>query len=64
MLSRGRISRLRSCPKSIKIKRLFFKIKAKSMEVIVPIGVLDDNLHIRVDCLGGFDDKFTTCIGH
>ena len=64
MLSRGRISRLRSCPKSIKIKRLFFKIKAKSMEVIVPVWIFDDNFHIRVDCLGGFDDEFTTCISH
>ena len=34
------------------------------MEVVVPVGVLDDDLHLGVHFLGGIDHKFAACISH
>ena len=32
--------------------------------MVVPVGVLDDDLHLGVHFLGGIDHKFATSIGH
>ena len=64
VLCRTRVARLRACPDAIKIGRLFLKIEAKAVEMIVPIGIFHNDLYLGVHLLSGVYHQFTPRISH
>ena len=51
MLGTGRISCLSTRPDAIEEFRTVFQVKAKSLEMIIPVGIFDDDFHLRIHCL-------------
>ena len=51
MLGTAWIARLRTSPDAIKELRTILQVKAKSLKMIIPVGVLDDDFHLGVHCL-------------
>ena len=64
MLRRTRVARLGACPEAVEVEGLLLQVEAQSVEVVVPIGVFDDDLHLRVDGLGRVDHQLASGIGH
>ena len=48
MLGTGWIARLRTRPDTIEKFWSVLQVKTQSLEMVIPVGILDDNLHLRV----------------
>ena len=53
MLVAGWIPGLSSCPYSVKDLRAVLQVEAKALEIVIPVGVLDDDFHLGIGCLCG-----------
>ena len=64
MLCATRVACFCTGPYTVEELRSTFQVKAQSLEMVVPVGVLDDDLHFRVYLLGGLQNQFRTGFGH
>ena len=52
VLCRSGIARLGARPDAIEVLRFFLEVEAETVEVVVPIRIFDDDLHLRINLLG------------
>ena len=64
MLGRSGIARLSACPDAVEVLGLLLQVEAQSVEVVVPVGVLHNHLHLGVHLLGRTHHQLATSIGH
>ena len=64
MLGRRGVACLSTSPDTVEVGWFLLKIEARAVEVVIPIGVLDDDLHLRIHLLCWLNDKLTPSIGH
>ena len=64
VLSRTWVAGFCTCPETIEIEGLFLKVESESVEMVVPVGIFDDDLHLWIDRLGRIHYEFAPSISH
>ena len=64
MLVAGRIPCFGTRPDTVKELGTFLQIKAQTLEMVVPVGILDDYLYTRIHLLGRFQHKVAPGFSH
>ena len=64
VLSRTGVAGLGARPEAVEVERFLFEVEAQPVEVVVPVGVFDDDLHLRVHGLRRVHHQLATGVGH
>ena len=64
MLVAGRIPGFGAGPYAVEDLRPVFQVEAQALEMVIPVGVLDDDLHLGIDLLGGTDHQVAAGFVH
>ena len=64
MLVAGRVPCFGTRPDTVKELGTFLQIKAQTLEMVVPVGILDDYLYTRIHLLGRFQHKGAPGFSH
>ena len=64
MLSTSGIARFGTCPESVKINGFFLQVETETVEMIVPVGVFDDDFHLGIHLLCRSYHQFLAGISH
>ena len=64
VLCRGGVAGLRARPDAVEVCRLLLEVEAQTVEMVVPVGIFDDDLYLRIHLLGGFHHELPAGVGH
>ena len=64
VLCRTGVAGLGARPEAVEVGGLLLEVEAQSVEVVVPVGVFDDDLHLRVHGLRRVHHQLAAGIGH
>ena len=64
MLITCRVPCFSTGPDTVKELGTFLQIKSQTLKVIIPVGIFDNHLYLRIHFLGRFQHEVTTGLGH